>query len=151
MRKEEKLSKFKKIFFIGREQDYVSALEGALKLKEIAYLNCLGMPAGELKHGTLALIDPQTLVIAISTQRALKGKMESNIEEIKARGGKVLLISNFKHNVETDFFVELPDFDEMFMPIVSIIPLQQLALNFALKLGYNPDKPRNLAKSVTVE
>ncbi len=147
----EEISKFKKIFFIGREQDYVSALEGALKLKEIAYLNCLGMPAGELKHGTLALIDPQTLVIAISTQRALKGKMESNIEEIKARGGKVLLISNFKHNVETDFFVELPDFDEMFMPIVSIIPLQQLALNFALKLGYNPDKPRNLAKSVTVE
>ncbi len=145
------LSKFKKIFFIGRQQDYVTALEGALKLKEIAYINCLGLPAGELKHGTLALIDDKTLVIAISTQKNLKEKMESNILEVKARGGKILLISNFKHDIDVEYNLVLPDFEQNLMPIVSIIPLQQIAFNMAVKLGYNPDKPRNLAKSVTVE
>ncbi len=147
----EEVCKYKNIFFIGRQQDYVTALEGALKLKEIAYLNCLGIPAGELKHGTLALIDSQTLIIAICTQKALKEKIESNIEEVKARGGKVLLISNFNLNVQVDFKICLPEFEEFLMPIVSIIPLQQLALNCAVRFGYNPDKPRNLAKSVTVE
>lgn len=142
---------FKKIFFVGRGQDYVTSLEGALKLKEIAYLNCLGIAGGELKHGTLALVDGETLVIAISTQKGLKEKMENCIEEVRARGGKVLLVSQFEHNVKVDCKIVLPDFKEDFMPIISVVPLQLLALNFCLKLGYNPDKPRNLAKSVTVE
>ncbi len=145
------ISSFKKIFFIGRQQDYVTALEGALKLKEIAYINCLGLPAGELKHGTLALIDDETLVVAISTQKNLKEKMESNILEIKARGGKIFLLSNFKHDIHVEYFLSLPDFEQFLMPIVSIFPLQRLAFEMAVKLGYNPDKPRNLAKSVTVE
>lgn len=143
--------KFKKVFFIGRQKDYVTSLEGALKLKEIAYINCIGIPAGELKHGTLALVDNETLVVAISTSSELKDKIESNIQEVKARGGKILLISNLKHNVEVDFYLQLQEFDEIFMPIVSIIPLQMLCFEFATSLGYNPDKPRNLAKSVTVE
>ena len=146
-----KIMSFKKIFYMGRQQDYVTAIEGALKLKEISYINCLGIAAGELKHGTLALIDENTLVVAISTQKRLKEKIESNIEEVKARGGKVLLISNFKHEILVDFEILLQDFEEFLMPIVSIIPLQMLAFEYCRALGYDPDKPRNLAKSVTVE
>ncbi len=145
------LFKFKKIFFVGREQDYVTSLEGALKLKEIAYLNCLGIAGGELKHGTLALVDDETLVIAISTQTGLKEKMENVIEEIRARGGKVLLVSQFEHNTKVDYKIVLPVHEECLMPIVSVVPLQLLALEFCVRLGFNPDKPRNLAKSVTVE
>lgn len=147
----EEIAKFEKIYFMGRQQDYVTSLEAALKLKEIAYVNCLGIAAGELKHGTLALIDEKTLVVAISTQKNLKEKVESNIAEVKARGGKVLLVSNFEHLVEVDFKIDLLDFEECFMPIASIIPLQLLAFEYSKSLGLNPDKPRNLAKSVTVE
>lgn len=145
------LYQFKNIFYIGREQDYVASLEGALKMKEIAYINCIGLAGGELKHGTLALVDENSLVIAISTQKKLKEKMESNIQEVKARGGKILLVSNFEHSVEVDYFLQLPEFEEFLMPIVSITALQLMAFHYAVKLGYNPDKPRNLAKSVTVE
>lgn len=145
------IMRFKKIFFIGRGQDYVTALEAALKLKEIAYIGCIGIAAGELKHGTLALVDDDTLVVAICTQSALKEKMESNIREVQARGGKVLVLGQFKLSVEAEFYIDLPNFDEMFMPVASIVPLQQLAFEFSTFLGYNPDKPRNLAKSVTVE
>lgn len=145
------LYQFKNIFYIGREQDYVASLEGALKMKEIAYINCIGLAGGELKHGTLALVDENSLVIAISTQKKLKEKMESNIQEVKARGGKILLVSNFEHSIEVDYFLQLPEFEEFLMPIVSITTLQLMAFNYAVKLGYNPDKPRNLAKSVTVE
>lgn len=147
----EEVFKYKKIFFIGRGQDYITALEGALKLKEIAYLPCMGLAAGELKHGTLALIDQNTLVIAISTQKSLKEKIESNILEVRARGGKVLILTNLNHNKVADLEFKLADFEEYFMSIVSVLPLQHLALQYCLKLGYSPDKPRNLAKSVTVE
>ena len=146
-----KVCGFEKIFFIGRGLDYVTSLEASLKLKEIAYINCLGIAAGELKHGTLALVDEKTLVIAISTQEHLKEKMESNIQEVKARGGKILLLSNLNHKINVDMSVQLPQFACELMPIVSIVPLQQLAQEYALYLGYDPDKPRNLAKSVTVE
>lgn len=142
---------FKKIFFLGRQFDYASSLEAALKMKEICYINCSGLAAGELKHGTLALVDKDTLIIVISTQRRLKEKIESNIQEIKAREGKVLLISNFEHDVNVDKKLMLPTFDEFLMPLISIIPTQFLALAYAEHLGNNPDKPRNLAKSVTVE
>ena len=142
---------YSKIFFVGRGQDYVTSLEAALKLKEIAYVNCIGIPAGELKHGTLALVDDETLVVAISTRKDLKEKIENNIQEIKARGGKILLLSEFGHNVDVEFQIPLRNYDESLMPIESIVYLQQLALLFALKKGFDPDKPRNLAKSVTVE
>ncbi len=145
------LFNFRQIFFIGRTQDSVTSLEAALKLKEIAYINCLGIPAGELKHGSLALVDDKTLVVVILTQKDLKEKIESNIQEVRARGGKVLFVSNLKPNVEVDFALPLADFEECLMPIVSIVPLQLFAMKFSIKKGFNPDKPRNLAKSVTVE
>ena len=147
----EEILKYKKIFFIGRGQDYVTSLEAALKLKEIAYVNCLGIAAGELKHGSLALVDDKTLVVAISTQEELREKMESNMLEVKARGGKILLVSQMKHNLHVDFEIVLPKMDERLMSIVSIVPLQQLAFEYSTALGFNPDRPRNLAKSVTVE
>lgn len=147
----ENVLKFEKIFFIGRQQDYITALEASLKLKEIAYLNCIGIAGGELKHGTLALIDNKTLVIAISTRRDLKEKVENSLEEIKARGGHILLVTNFTHDIRPDFQLFLPDFEEIFMPLISIMPLQLLAFHYSRALGYNPDMPRNLAKSVTVE
>lgn len=145
------LFNFRQIFFIGRTQDSVTSLEAALKLKEIAYINCLGIPAGELKHGSLALVDDKTLVVVILTQKDLKEKIESNIQEVRARGGKVLFVSNLKPNVEVDFALPLADFEECLMPIVSIVPLQLFAMKFSIRKGFNPDKPRNLAKSVTVE
>ena len=109
------LLSFKKVFFIGRQQDYVSSLEASLKLKEIAYINCNAWPAGELKHGSLALVDEESLFFVISTQKKLKGKIENAIQEIKARGGKVFLISQFKHDVECDYFMKLKNYDECFM------------------------------------
>ena len=142
---------YSKIFFVGRGMDYVTSLEGALKLKEIAYINCIGIAAGELKHGTLALVDDKTLVIVISTKESMREKVENNIQEIKARGGKILLLSQLAHNVDVEYKIDLKDYDENLMPIESIVYLQQLALCFALEKGYDPDKPRNLAKSVTVE
>ena len=145
------LFNFRQIFFIGRTQDSVTSLEAALKLKEIAYINCLGIPAGELKHGSLALVDDKTLVVVILTQKDLKEKIESNIQEVRARGGKVLFVSNLKPNVEVDFALPLADFEECLMPIVSIVPLQLFSMKFSIRKGFNPDKPRNLAKSVTVE
>ena len=141
---------YKKVFFIGRDLDYITAMEASLKLKEISYINCFAIASGELKHGTLALIDEDAVVIAICTQEKIKTKLLSNLEEIKARGGKVIVVSQFDDF--KDFpCVKLPSFDELFMPIVSVIPMQFLALRICEFFGYNPDKPRNLAKSVTVE
>lgn len=144
----DKISNFEKIFFIGRGQDYITALEGSLKLKEITYINSFAIASGELKHGTLALIDKKSIVIAICTEEKIKEKLFSNIEEVKAREGSVLLITNFPSSFES---LILPTFPTALMPIISIIPLQFLALHMCEKLGYNPDKPKNLAKSVTVE
>ena len=146
----EKIVSYKKIFFVGREFDYVTALEGSLKLKEISYINSFAIAAGELKHGTLALIDEDALVIAVCTQSRVKEKLLSNLEEIKARGGKIVLITSFNDILEKDV-IKVPAVKESFLPIVSIIPLQMLALKVCESLGFNPDKPKNLAKSVTVE
>ncbi len=147
----DEVKKFKKIFFIGRQADYVTSLEASLKLKEISYINCWGIPAGELKHGTLALVDENTLVIAICTQESLKEKLESNLQEICARGGKILAVSQFDFSQVTDLQIRLKAHNELLMPLVSIVPLQLLAFEFARSLKLNPDMPRNLAKSVTVE
>lgn len=144
----DKISKFEKIFFIGRRQDYITALESSLKLKEITYINSFAIASGELKHGTLALIDEKSIVIAICTEEKTKEKLFSNLEEVKARNGSVLLVTNFETNFDN---LQIPTFPPSLMPLVSIIPMQFLALHICEKLGYNPDKPKNLAKSVTVE
>ena len=144
----DKISKFEKIFFIGRGQDYITALESSLKLKEITYINSFAIASGELKHGTLALIDEKSIVIAICTEEKTKEKLFSNLEEVKARNGSVLLVTNFETNFDN---LQIPTFPPSLMPLVSIIPMQFLALHICEKFGYNPDKPKNLAKSVTVE
>lgn len=143
------IASYKKVFFVGRDLDYITAMEASLKLKEISYINCFAIASGELKHGTLALIDSDAVVIAICTQEKIKAKLKSNLEEIKARGGKVIVVSQIE---DFDFpLVKLPPCVQLLMPLVAIIPMQFLALKVCELFGYNPDKPRNLAKSVTVE
>lgn len=146
----EDITKFEKVFFVGRELDHLTALEASLKLKEISYINSVAIASGELKHGTLALVDETSIVVAISTEKRVKEKLRSNLEEIKARGGKIVVFSCFDDFTDYNF-VKIEKFADFLMPIVSIIPLQFLALRVAEQRGFNPDRPRNLAKSVTVE
>lgn len=144
----------KSAYFLGRGADYVSALEGSLKLKEISYLPSEGYPAGELKHGTLALIEKDTPVVAILTQSALAEKTMNAVHEVYARGGKIFLVTSIPEYAERNEIASsaiIPKCEELFSPILSVIPLQALAYYTALARGNDPDKPRNLAKSVTVE
>jgi glucosamine--fructose-6-phosphate aminotransferase (isomerizing) len=142
------------IYFIGRGLDYAVAMEGSLKLKEISYLHSEAMPAGELKHGTLALITDDTPVIVVLTQQALYDKTISAVQEVKARGGKVLAVAyedddqihKFAHKV-----LRIPRADDLLGPVAAVIPLQLLAYYVARLRGHDIDQPRNLAKSVTVE
>ena len=138
----------KDIFYLGRAQDYYLANEGALKLKEISYIHAESFAAGELKHGTIALIEKNTPVIALLTCESLYEKMISNIQEVKSRGAKVITITN---NEKYDASVIIPKIDKYLSPILAVIPLQLLAYYVAYFKGYDVDKPRNLAKSVTVE
>lgn len=145
----------KDIFFLGRGVDYAAALEGSLKLKEISYIRSEAYAAGELKHGTIALIQKDTLVVAIATQNELAEKMVSNIREVKARGAHVLTIASedtqeFLSEVSDDLFT-LPSCFEKFSPSLSVVAMQLFAYYIALLRGCSIDKPRNLAKSVTVE
>ncbi|MBQ7653234.1 MAG: glutamine--fructose-6-phosphate transaminase (isomerizing) [Clostridia bacterium] len=137
------------LFFIGRSVDYSSALEGALKAKEIAYVPSDACPAAEIKHGPLAIVDENTLVVCISTVKRLSQKCRNAISEVQTRGAKVLVISPY--DLSTDERIYLDGISEDLYPILSAIPLQQLALALTLKKGLDPDKPRHLAKSVTVE
>ena len=150
----EKYSKYKNFFFIGRKYNYPIALEGALKLKEISYVHAEGVPGGELKHGPLALIDENYPTIAICPSDSVYEKMISSIEEIKARKGLVIAIAT-KGNEEikkiVDDVIYIPKTLEMLTPILSVIPLHLFAYYFADFLGCDVDKPKNLAKSVTVE
>lgn len=142
------------LFYIGRGFDYALAMEGSLKLKEISYIHSEACAAGELKHGTIALISRGTPVIALATQSALIPKMESNIKEIKARGGKVLLITAEGFEIDPsccDQIIRLPAIDDLFMPVLAVIVLQLVAYYASTARGCDVDKPRNLAKSVTVE
>ena len=143
--------KYKKIFYIGRQYDSNLIMEAALKLKEVSYINVNAIAAGELKHGTISLIDEECLVIAIITDPKISNNTRSNIQEIKARNGKALIFSTNQTMKAGDDFVF--DFDEVheYNALVSILPHQLLAYFCALKLGLDIDKPRNLAKSVTVE
>ncbi len=144
----------KKAFFIGRLADYAISMESALKLKEINYTHSEAFAAGELKHGPIALIDTDTLVVAICTQRALFEKMDSNIKEVKARGASVLCITFENEHFfdeSADAIVHIPETFDEFTPMLSIIPCQLYAYYCAVQRSLDPDKPRNLAKSVTVE
>ena len=142
------------LFFIGRNTDYAVALEGALKMKEISYLHAEAYAAGELKHGTIALIEEHQPVIALCCNRTIMEKTMNNIVEVKARGAEVLALSfrgNQKILSAADDFLFIPDTDPLFSAVTEIIPLQLLAYYTALENGCDIDKPKNLAKSVTVE
>ena len=144
----------KSIFFIGRGLDYALSMEGSLKLKEISYIHSEAYAGGELKHGTIALIEEGTLVICPMTQDNLMDKMISNIREVKARGATVLAIakeSNQQVCKAADVVVTIPDVYSLLAPIVAVTPLQLFAYYMAIQKGCDVDKPRNLAKSVTVE
>jgi len=143
-----------KYFFIGRQFDYPVSLEASLKLKELTYAHCEAFPAGELKHGPIALVDKSTLVFAICTQRALFSKMVANIKELLARGAAISVITYkgehcFDANAEKVFYI--PNTQDDISPLLSIIPFHFFAYYSSIMRGNNPDRPRNLAKSVTVE
>ena len=143
------------IFFIGRNLDYAMGLEGSLKLKEISYIHSEAYASGELKHGTISLIEPGTLVVALGTYAALFDKAMSNVVEVKARGAEVLAVTTetFKEKMEktADSTIVVPDTHPILQPSLGVVPLQLFAYYVALQRGCDIDKPRNLAKSVTVE
>ena len=141
-------------FFLGRHVGFPTALEGALKLKELTYLHAEGYPAGELKHGPLALIEPGVVVVAVATNPAMHEKILSNLAEVKARGASVVAVATDDDETiaaVADFVLRVPATEPLFTPMVDIVPLQLFAYAMARGLGRNVDRPRNLAKTVTVE
>ena len=140
------------VLFLGRHVGYPTALEGALKLKELAYMHAEGFAGGELKHGPIALIDKGTPVVAImpAEHSVLAEKMASNIQEVKARGAVVIAISEFDF-IGPDHLIRIPQTDPLLQPVLSVVPLQVIAYEMAVARGNDVDQPRNLAKSVTVE
>ena len=142
------------MFYIGRNTDYAAALEGALKMKEISYIHAEAYAAGELKHGTIALIDERQSVIALCCNRRIAEKTRNNIVEVKARGAQVLALAvkgDRAALTQADDVIYIPDLDPLLQPVVEIVPLQLLAYYAAKENGCDIDKPKNLAKSVTVE
>lgn len=161
LKQEDRIADLAKIFtyarnfiYLGRGYNYPTALEGALKLKEISYIHAEGYPAAEMKHGPIALIDNEMPTVAIATPDHTYEKSASNIEEIKARGGKIIAViahDDTQVRRSADYCIEVPIVTECLMPIVVSVPLQLLAYHIAVNKGRNVDQPRNLAKSVTVE
>jgi glucosamine--fructose-6-phosphate aminotransferase (isomerizing) len=162
LNKREQIQKFasqhfnaKSIFYIGRGLDYALSMEGSLKLKEISYIHSEAYAGGELKHGTIALIEEGTLVVCSLTQDQLFEKMVGNVREVKARGAVVLAITCEKNASEVakiaDSVITIPDVDSVLAPIVAVTSMQLFAYYVAVMKGNDVDKPRNLAKSVTVE
>ena len=142
------------IFFIGRSIDYALCMEGSLKLKEISYIHSEAYPAGELKHGTISLIESGTPVIGIVTDKSIAGKTISNLKEVKARGAYVIYVTTKDLYVDGDFYdkkIVLPEISDIFKPLISIVPLQLIAYYTARLNKCDIDNPKNLAKSVTVE
>lgn len=140
--------------YLGRGYNFPVALEGALKLKEISYIHAEGYPAAEMKHGPIALIDEQMPVVVIATNKSAYEKIASNVQEVKARGGRLIsVITKGMDEIKniSDYVIEIPETEEALVPILSVIPLQLLSYHIALMRGCNVDQPRNLAKSVTVE
>jgi glucosamine--fructose-6-phosphate aminotransferase (isomerizing) len=149
-----KLVEARDFFFLGRHVGFPMALEGALKLKELAYLRAEGYPAGELKHGPIALIEPGTVVVGIATRNRLQEKLLSNIAEVHSRGATVVLVADDGDEAAAsvaDHVLWVPPTDPMLSPVVGVVPLQQLAYRLARLHGHDVDRPRNLAKTVTVE
>ncbi|MGA2297733.1 MAG: glutamine--fructose-6-phosphate transaminase (isomerizing) [FCB group bacterium] len=150
-------STVRNFLYLGRGYNFPVALEGALKLKEISYIHAEGYPAAEMKHGPIALIDENMPVVFIATQDEIYSKVLSNIKEVRARGGRVIVIASEGDNIITNHdefanhVIFVPSTLPMLVPVLSVIPLQLLAYYMATELGYNVDQPRNLAKSVTVE
>jgi glucosamine--fructose-6-phosphate aminotransferase (isomerizing) len=140
--------------YLGRGYNFPVALEGALKLKEISYIHAEGYPAAEMKHGPIALIDEEMPVVFIATNKGTYEKALSNIQEVKARKGKVIAIVTENDQMVrelADHVIEIPETEEMLVPLLATIPLQLLSYHIAVMRGCNVDQPRNLAKSVTVE
>ena len=149
-----KLVNSSSLLYIGRGLDYAMSMEGSLKLKEISYIHSESYAAGELKHGTISLITDKMYIIAVATQHSLLEKTVSNLKEVKARGARVVLVRSDDMEVGSDaadLVISLPTLDDLLMPLVSIVPLQEIAYYTAVLRGNDVDKPRNLAKSVTVE
>jgi len=143
-----------RVLFLGRHVGYPMALEGALKLKELAYISAEGMPAGEIKHGPIALIDKGTPVVVLATRHALQAKLVTNVQEIRARGARTIVLATDGDESATpyaDHLIRLPDTKSLLSPMLTLVPLQVLAAEFAMARGLDVDQPRNLAKSVTVE
>ena len=140
--------------YLGRGYNFPVALEGALKLKEISYIHAEGYPAAEMKHGPIALVTDQLPVVFVATKDSYHEKIVSNMQEIKARKGKVISIITEGDTISptlSDDYIVLPQADEIVAPMLSVIPMQLLAYYIGVAKGYNVDMPRNLAKSVTVE
>jgi glucosamine--fructose-6-phosphate aminotransferase (isomerizing) len=140
--------------YLGRGINYPIALEGALKLKEISYIHAEGYPAGEMKHGPIALIDEEMPVVAVAPHDRVFEKMLSNIEEVKARSGIVIAVTDREDATLSgcaDHVIVVPSTHELLSPLLTVLPLQLLAYHIALLRGCDVDQPRNLAKSVTVE
>ncbi|MGH9378484.1 MAG: SIS domain-containing protein, partial [Terriglobia bacterium] len=140
--------------YIGRKYQYPVALEGALKLKEISYIHAEGYAAGEMKHGPIALIDPSFPTMALAPDDSSYEKIVSNIQEIRARGGPVAAVTtegNVRLRPFVDHVIEVPGNHSILMPLLTVVPLQLFAYHCAVLRGCDVDKPRNLAKSVTVE
>jgi glucosamine--fructose-6-phosphate aminotransferase (isomerizing) len=147
-------SHFGSFLYLGRNINFPSALEGALKLKEISYIPAEGYAAGEMKHGPIALIDEYRAVVCIAVESKVYEKMISNLQEIKARKGKIIVIASDgdeKIKEETREVIYIPKCAEFFSPLLVALPLQLIAYSIAIKRGCDVDQPRNLAKSVTVE
>jgi glutamine---fructose-6-phosphate transaminase (isomerizing) len=150
----EKLVDARDFFYLGRHVGHPVAMEGALKLKEIAYLRAEGYPAGELKHGPIALIEPGAIVVGIATRNPLWEKMLSNIAEVRSRGATVVLVADdgdTQSAAVADHVLWVPPVSPLLAPVVGVVPIQQLAYRLARLHGHDPDRPRNLAKTVTVE
>ncbi len=150
----QRLARVSSMMFIGRGVGFPTALEGALKLKEISYIHAEGFPAGELKHGSIALLDPDTPLVAVATASHVYEKVVSNIQEVRARDAQVLVVAtegDEKIKQHADYVFYVPDTLEIFSPLLASIPLQLFAYHVAVARGCNVDQPRNLAKSVTVE
>ena len=144
--------------YLGRGINYPIALEGALKLKEISYIHAEGYPAGEMKHGPIALIDEQMPVVAIAPHDHVFEKMIGNVQEAKARGGAIVALTTpgkgALHELldpASDFLITIPESHPLLTPVLMVVPLQLLAYHIAVRRGCDVDQPRNLAKSVTVE
>lgn len=139
------------IFYLGRGIDYYLSMEGSLKLKEISYIHSEAFQAGELKHGSISLIDKDFGVVSVVTDKTISDKTISNLKEVAARGAKIIAITNIKDNNFADYTILVDDYDEILNPLLVIVPMQMLAYNVAKLKNCDIDKPRNLAKSVTVE